>query len=232
MAYMNNGRGLTIMGNDNIKVVNMSKEKDLGEYLHDNAVQYMSPDDLKPYFRNPRKNKKTIDMVVESIKDVGFRNPIHVDKNMIIITGHSRWKASKKLGMKLVPVIVEKDMTEEQANEYRVIDNKTQEQSQWDESKLSLELQELTNIDMSRFFEELKPKEEKKKVNGVELKEMEIKPFEHYDFLMFVFKNSLDWQVACHDFGVEKVVDSYGDIKKVGVGRVIDGARLVKKLGH
>lgn len=109
-------------------------------------IVYLKLDDLKPYENNPRKNEKAIDMVSKSIEDFGFKNPIIVDSNMVIIAGHTRLEAAKKLGLKEVPVIIADDLTEDQANALRLVDNRTNEVAEWDFEKLK---QELDSIDMN-----------------------------------------------------------------------------------
>jgi site-specific DNA-methyltransferase (adenine-specific) len=100
-----------------------------------------------PYEKNPRKNNEAVDPVAESIKEFGFKVPIVVDKNNVIITGHTRYKAAKKLKMKTVPCIVADDLTEEQVKALRIVDNKSNE-SPWDFDFLADELAEL---DLSDF---------------------------------------------------------------------------------
>lgn len=90
-------------------------------------IIYKSVEDLIPYADNPRKNDKAVDLVAESIQQVGFKNPIITDGDGVIIAGHTRLKAARKLGMKMVPVIVADDLTPEQAKMYRLADNKTGE---------------------------------------------------------------------------------------------------------
>lgn len=121
-------------------------------------IVYKSVEDLTPYADNPRKNDKAVDAVAESIQAVGFKNPIITDADGVIIAGHTRLKAARKLGMKVVPVIVADDLTPEQAKLYRLADNKTAEAADWDDEKLNAELEELykAGIDMSVFgFEPL-----------------------------------------------------------------------------
>ena len=103
---------------------------------------------LKPYERNPRFNDASVDMVAESIKAYGFKNPIITDKDGVIIAGHTRLKAAQKLGLKKVPVIVAEDLSPEKARAFRLADNKTSEMSFWDNKLL---LEELTDIDWSEF---------------------------------------------------------------------------------
>lgn len=111
---------------------------------------YKSLDELKPYENNPRFNDNAVDKVASSIKEFGFKVPIVVDKNNIIVAGHTRWKASKKLGLESVPCIIADDLTDEQIKAYRLADNKVGELAEWDFAKLETELSELT-MDMSIF---------------------------------------------------------------------------------
>ena len=111
--------------------------------------------DLVPYKNNPRNNDCAVNNVAESIKEFGFKVPIVIDKNNVIVAGHTRLKASNKLGLKEVPCIVADDLTEEQIKAFRLADNKVSELVEWDFEKLENELSNLT-IDMSAFgFEDL-----------------------------------------------------------------------------
>lgn len=107
-------------------------------------------DSIKPYGKNPRKNDGAVDAVAESIKEFGFRQPIVVDADNVIVCGHTRWKAAKKLGMKEVPVHVAADLTPDQCKAYRIADNSTRDLSSWDDQLL---LEEITgiDIDMGKF---------------------------------------------------------------------------------
>lgn len=97
---------------------------------------------LVPYWHNPRKNDKTIERLVKSIQEYGFNSPIVVNKDFVLITGHARLKAAKKLGMQTVPTVV-LNLTDEQAKKYRIADNKIQELTEWDEDALFKELREI-----------------------------------------------------------------------------------------
>lgn len=107
--------------------------------------------DVKPYEKNPRRNDSAVDAVAASIQEFGWKQPIVVDKDGIIIAGHTRYKAAKKLKMKDVPVVVADDLTEEQVRAYRLADNKTGELAGWDFSALEEELSEFTKIGMEQF---------------------------------------------------------------------------------
>lgn len=107
--------------------------------------------DLIPYFNNPRINENAVDKVAESIKQFGFQNPIIVDRENVVIAGHTRLKAAEALGLDEIPVIVAKSLTDEQARAYRLADNKTSEFAEWDYEKLNAEIAELNDFDLSAF---------------------------------------------------------------------------------
>lgn len=121
-------------------------------------IVYLKTEEITPYFNNPRANDSAVDMVAESIASFGFRNPIIVDKDHVIIAGHTRLKAAEKLGLAEVPVIVAEDLTEDQARAFRLVDNRTAEVADWDFAKLAEELKNV-DLDLSAFdfdFPELK----------------------------------------------------------------------------
>src|SRR5918995_7348977 len=96
--------------------------------------------DVKPYENNPRINDDAVDAVAASIREFGFRQPIVVDAEGVIICGHTRFKAAQKLGLEKVPVHVAKDLTPEQIKAYRIADNQTASLAEWDQELLPLEL--------------------------------------------------------------------------------------------
>lgn len=112
---------------------------------------------IKPYENNPRHNKEAVEKVAASLREFGFRQPIVVDKDYVIIVGHTRLLAAKRLKMTEVPVLVADDLTDEQAKAYRLADNKTAEFSKWDDELLNLELSDLSDLDfdMEQFGFEL-----------------------------------------------------------------------------
>ena len=114
-------------------------------------VQEMGIDEIKPYENNPRINDKSVDDVAKSIKEFGWQQPIVVDKDNVIIVGHTRWKAAKQLGMTKVPVVVASNLTPQQVKAYRLADNKVSEESIWDNKKLLDELDEINKIDDDMF---------------------------------------------------------------------------------
>lgn len=115
-------------------------------------IEYKKIGDLKPYARNPRKNDDAVDYVANSIKEFGFIVPVVIDNKNVIVAGHTRYKAAKKLEIEDIPCIIASDLTEKQINAFRLIDNKTQELSSWDYGKLIEELTGLVDdIDMTQF---------------------------------------------------------------------------------
>lgn len=108
-------------------------------------------EDLVPYENNPRINDEAVEYVAESIKEFGFKVPIVIDKNNVIVCGHTRYKASMELELKEVPCIIADDLTPEQIRAFRIADNKTAEIATWDMEKLELEMDELASFDMPLF---------------------------------------------------------------------------------
>ena len=105
--------------------------------------------ELVPYENNARINDKAIDIVANSIQEFGFKNPCIIDKNNVLVAGHTRVEACKKLGITKVPCIVDDDLTEEQIKAFRIADNSSAQVAEWDMDKLQQEIQDL-NFD---FYE-------------------------------------------------------------------------------
>lgn len=116
------------------------------------AVEAWPVDRPKPYARNPRRNDAAVEKVAASIREFGWAQPIVVDGDGVIIIGHTRLKAAKKLGLKTVPVLVRADLSPEQVAALRLADNKTAELAEWDEPLLAAELDALVGaVDMEQF---------------------------------------------------------------------------------
>lgn len=114
-------------------------------------VQNLKIDEIKPYENNPRNNDAAVEAVANSIKEFGWQQPIVVDKDMVIIAGHTRYLAAKKLGCDTVPVVVASNLNDEQVRAYRLADNKTGELADWNTKLLDDELQSILDIDMTDF---------------------------------------------------------------------------------
>jgi len=110
-------------------------------------VKLVSTDDIKPYEGNPRVNDPAVDAVAASLREFGFRQPIVIDEAGVIIVGHTRWKAAKKLGLAKVPVHVARDLTPEQAKAYRLADNQTNTLAEWNYELLPIELKDLRDAE-------------------------------------------------------------------------------------
>lgn len=107
--------------------------------------------DLKEYTNNPRNNDEAVEPVANSIKEFGFKVPIIIDKDNVIIAGHTRLKAAKKLKLKKVPCIIADDLNEEQIRAFRLADNKVSEIATWDYNALNFELENILSLDMTMF---------------------------------------------------------------------------------
>lgn len=124
-------------------------------------IIYKDPKELIPYENNPRKNDPAVKAVKNSIKEFGFKVPIVIDRDGVIVTGHTRLKAALQLHMSEVPVVVADDLDEEQIKAFRLADNKTAELAEWDFDKLDEELADIFDIDMEEFgFDIVDPFEE------------------------------------------------------------------------
>lgn len=198
-------------------------------------VTYVPVSEIKPYKHNPRDNSDAVDKVAASIREFGFKVPIVITQDGEIVTGHTRIEAAKRLGIEEVPCIVADDLTDEQVRAFRLADNKVGEFSKWDDAWLSLELVDIPNIDMSQFgfdsmFDEMEEAEDKAETER-RVEAMELRQFEHHDYVVFVFDNQLDWLNVVDRFGLHRVDAGFGNTRKIGLGRVVDGRKLLEELG-
>lgn len=118
-------------------------------------------EDLRPYDNNPRLNDKAVPAVAESLKEFGWQQPIVIDRDGVIVAGHTRYKAALELGWETVPCKYADELTPEQVNAYRLADNKTAELAEWDAEKMAEELAKCADFDMSAFgFDEAEEPED------------------------------------------------------------------------
>ena len=191
--------------------------------------------ELTPYSGNAKKHDSTqIANVAESIRQFGFVQPIVIDRNGVIVIGHCRALAAEKLGMKEVPCVCVDDLTPEQVNALRIVDNKSNE-SPWDFDILP---DELADIDLSNFDFDfgLDKKKNKEEIDGeVEFSEI---LGEENNYLVLQFKTDIDWLNAQSIFRLE-TVKSYStrkdgkvtkNMERKGVARVLDGAKVLNEL--
>jgi ParB-like chromosome segregation protein Spo0J len=116
-------------------------------------IESVALNKIIPYIRNPRKNDNAVEKVASSIKEFGFRQPIVVDSENVIIAGHTRFEAAKRLGLDVVPIHVADGLTEQQAKAYRIADNRVSQEAEWDHDLLKLELEEIDNSALTGFEE-------------------------------------------------------------------------------
>ena len=106
-------------------------------------------EEVIPYARNPRKNEDAISKVASSLQEFGFRQPIVVDNDNVVIAGHTRLLAAKRLGMERVPIHTAKDLSDAQIQAYRITDNRSSQEAEWDEDLLRIELGDLRDQDFN-----------------------------------------------------------------------------------
>ena len=171
--------------------------------------------ELVPYDKNPRDNDKAVDAVANSIKAYGFKVPIVIDRNNVIVTGHTRLKAANKLGLDEVPCIVADDLSDEQIRQFRIVDNKTSELSDWNFDLLREELLALDDVDMVQFgFDDLDSilKTETKDDDFDENEELPENPYSKRGDIYVLGKHRL----MCGDSTVKE------DVEKLMDGKVAD----------
>lgn len=127
-------------------------------------IKELKLSEIKPYEKNPRRNDTAVKYVAKSIEEFGFKVPIVIDKDNIIVCGHTRYKAAKKLKLETVPCIMADDLTEEQIKAFRLADNKVAEKAEWDFDLLGEEIADLINFDMVDFgFDDILQEEQEEK---------------------------------------------------------------------
>ena len=192
-------------------------------------IEYLPVDSLKPYSKNARKHsEKDIQAIINSIEEFGFDDPIGIwsDQN-IIVEGHGRLMAAKRLGMDSVPCIRLDHLTDEQRKAYALAHNKTAELSKWFDELLQAELTDIEKIDMELFGFDLDSLKEKEEEPG-EVPFTEELMLEH-NYIVLYFDNEFDWLVAQEKFGLKEVKDLIPRKKQpTGIGRVINGKDILK----
>lgn len=178
-------------------------------------IVYKELGDLIPYERNPRKNEKAVEAVCESIRQFGFKNPIVIDAQNVIICGHTRALAAKALGIKQVPCIVADDLTEEQIKAFRLVDNKVGELASWDVDLLPLELADIAQ-DLTVFgFESISEEEFGEEFT---LDSGEKKPYQQISLTLH--DKQAELIMACIDYvhTHEEVGETFGNENRKGNG--------------
>lgn len=182
-----------------------------------------------PRFIRDRKFKKLCQSIMEFPKMLEIR-PIVVDEDMIVLGGNMRLAACKEIGLKEVPIIRTGDMTDEEKKQFVIKDNVPFGEWDWDALANGWEWDELVDwgVDMEDP-DSVKQKEIKEAQRKID--EMEIQFNEHHDYIVFVFKNVNDWVSVMTNLKLEKMPDSLSPkAKRIGLGRVLNGERLVEIL--
>lgn len=197
----------------------------------------LSPKSIKPYANNPRDNAAAIEAVAESINDFGFLQPIVVDKNKVIIAGHTRHAAALLLGLKKVPVLIADHLSKALADTYRITDNRTAENAFWLENELAEEIGKLSpeNRKKTAFTDEqlgdmLTDIEDAVPVKArVEFSE---ELLESRNYVVLYFDNDVDWLNARTHFKLRSVYSKRCNGKpwSKGIGRVVDGAKYLRRI--
>ena len=142
--------------------------------------------ELKPYEKNARNNDRAVDAVAKSIEQFGFKVPIVIDADKVIIAGHTRYKAAKKLRLKSVPCVIADDLSPEQVKAFRLVDNKTAELATWDFEKLGDELNSLAS-ELVEGFSFSTPTQNESSDVAVEIQPTESKRNADYESVTFMF---------------------------------------------
>ena len=202
-------------------------------------IIYKNIDDLKTYGQNPRViSDQAVEAVASSIEEFGFKVPIIVDGNNVIVAGHTRREAAEQLGMDEVPVIIADDLSEEQVKAFRLADNKVAEFSDWDIGMLEEEISDLISddFDMEQFgFEITRKLEESNDGDDEEVKpevEFTTELGEESNYIVLSFDNSVDWLQLQSVFDLKRVkaLDSKDGYEKIGTGRVVDGIEFLEEV--
>ena len=155
-----------------------------GEMIMD--VKNFPLSELRPYERNPRRNDRAVDAVAKSIEQFGFKIPIVIDADKVIIAGHTRYKAAKKLRLESIPCVVAEDLTPEQVKAFRLVDNKTAELATWDFEKLGEELNSLAS-ELVEEFSFTTPTQDESNEIAVEIQPTVPKQNSDYESVTFMF---------------------------------------------
>lgn len=157
-------------------------------------IIYKQVSDLIPYEKNARKNDKAVKYVAKSIEEFGFKVPIIIDRNNVVVCGHTRLKASEKLGIEEVPCIVADDLTDEQIKAFRLADNKVAEKAEWDVGLLNEELDNILSFDMEDFGFEMFSMDDIDELDGYDA---ETDDREHFS-KTFTFPIEKKKQIICY----------------------------------
>lgn len=199
-------------------------------------IVYKQIKELKPYKKNAKKhNKEQVEQIANSIKEFGFTQPVIIDKNNEVVAGHGRILGARKVGLKQVPTVCLEDLTEEQIKAYRLVDNKLNE-SEWDNDLLKQSLEEIEEMNMEVFGFTIDKLEDESVDVEPDVPFTEILNEEN-NYIVLKFNNKIDWINALGVFGLKQVKvyptkkgGKKDSLKRMGVGRVLDGVKALEGL--
>lgn len=203
-------------------------------------VEYLNKEDLKPYANNAKIHTgEQIEQIKNSIREFGFNDPIAVWKDNEIIEGHGRLLAIMEMDdIDEVPVIRLDDLSDEERKAYTLVHNKLTMNTDFDEELLNIELEDILDIDMSEFGFALEEEDAEKEQEEPEIKFTEVIGEEN-NYIVLKFNTDIDWLQVETLFGLKpkKAFSTRKDgeisknMNRVGVGRVLDGAEFLNRLG-
>jgi len=209
------------------------KKSEMGGKDISMKMEMVETEKIRPNEKNEKKHtEQQIHRIARSIRKFGFVQPLVVDGKDGLIIGHARLLAAKRLRMEKVPVIRKENLSEKEIDELRIMDNKLNE-SPWDISALKLHdtsflIEAGFNYnELDRLFKDVKLGGDDEEETFID--DMMLHEFEKYDYIVFVFRNELDWLNALQKFKLPNISLSWSSkTKKVGQGRVLDGRMLLE----
>lgn len=199
-------------------------------------IQWRDIETVKPYERNAKKHPDDqVGHIANSLKRFGWKQPLVVDKDGVVVVGHGRLLAAKKLGLKTVPCVCADDLTDDEIKAYRLAENRLSE-SAWDKTLLEFELDALPKIDMSDFGFDVDAFK-KQELEAPEVEFTEVLGEEH-NYVVLYFDNEVDWLQITSILDIEpkmnlatrkdgKVKDN---MKRISIGRVLNGAEALERM--
>ncbi|MBS7362500.1 MAG: ParB N-terminal domain-containing protein [Paludibacteraceae bacterium] len=196
-------------------------------------IEMIAVEKLIPYENNPRKNDSAVPFVVASIEEFGFKVPMVVTSDYVIVAGHTRYKAAQLLGLSEVPCLIAGDLDEDQIKAYRLADNKTAEVAEWDSAMLQKELDDLYNsIDMNLFGFPVQ-------IENIDEEDLEgdhepiaVELNEANNYVVMQFYTDEEWDLAKKVLRLQRVAtnEENAKVRRHGIGRVIDGREVMEAL--
>ena len=203
---------------------------------HSKYQNWIDPNEVIPYERNAKiHDDKQVANIANSIHRFGWQQDTVLTSDNVLVIGHGRRLAALKLGCKMPYHRIDKkadEVTDEDIRELRLAGNLTNSETGDDFTIKALEELDLDFEGFDFNFEELQEEQEKKQETEKRVEELQLKQFDHHDYIVFVFENVMDWMQVLSIFDIKKVDAGYGKTKKIGIGRVINGKILLEKIRY